>query len=194
MQEISETVLKSLISQLFQEPEDPINQELESQRIYFRARLELLQERIEYLRQTVNNSVKEETHHISPLSFGYVEGLRHALAVVSNYTVSGLKKPLTWWKDPEIERRIRLSSKYKREVRRRLARHLWYAIGAKYYQNTSNYSVFKAENSVFYVIKDVLSAIPPAYKYRSSHKYLLKLMGVTNEKMQNAEPLEDWWT
>ena len=151
----------------------------EAQRLYYASRLEIYEEQLKILRLAEGQAVDSEQHKQSPFMFGYVEGLRTALAFMQGIKRPHLKKPEVWYNDPNFTFHTRVLHNMRREMRRDITRLLW--------------TLLTDERHVRLLLKAAMRHFPPMYQVRLERKRRIEASGANYEEVTNVKNIESWW-
>ena len=175
-------VLKNILNK-FCDAEAGIDTDLqarEAQRLYYAARLETYEEQLRILRVAETEAIKSRQWEQSPFMFGYVAGLRTAIAFAQGFKVRPLPKPDVWHNDPNFTYHTTVLHRMRRDMRRDITRLLWI--------------IFDDERKIRTLLKAAMRAFPPMYKVRLERKRRIEESGANYEEVTNAKNIESWWT
>lgn len=173
-------VIQSMINSLgFSEDELLDYQAREAQRIYYAARLEAYEEQLKILRLVEKQAIDEEHYMQSPGMYGYIAGLRTALAFMQGLKTKDLPYPDTWHNDPNFTYHMRVLHRMRRRMRRDITRLLWMLVDD--------------EREVRTLLKAAMRHFPPMYKVRLDRKRRIEESGANYEEVTNVKNIESWW-
>lgn len=151
----------------------------EAQRLYYASKLETYEEQLKILRIAGTEAVESEQWKQGPFFFGYVEGLRTAIAFAQGFQVKPLQKPSVWHNDPAFDMMLRTFHAIRRDMRRDITRLLWILLDD--------------EMQIRILLKGAMRAFPPTYKVRLERKRRIKESGANYEEVTNVENIESRW-
>jgi hypothetical protein len=151
----------------------------EAQRLYYASRLEIYEEQLKILRLAKIQAIDSEQYKQSPFMFGYVEGLRTALAFMQGLKSPHLKKPPVWHNDPAFEMLLRTLQAVRREMRRDITRLLW--------------TLLTDERHIRVLLMAAMRHFPPVYAVRLERKRRIEASGANYEEVTNVKNIESWW-
>jgi len=152
----------------------------EAQRLYYASKLEVYEKQLEILRLADRQAIDHEDYKQSPFMFGYVEGLRTALAFMQGLKAPHLKKPPVWYNDPAFDLLLRTMHVVRRNMRRDITRLL--------------YTLLTDERHVRTLLKAAMRHFPPMYQVRLERKRRIEVSGANYEEVTNVKNIESWWT
>ena len=151
----------------------------EAQRLYYAARLETYEEQLKILRMAETEAIESEQWKQSPFMYGYVAGLRTALAFMQGLRVNHLEKPETWHNDPAFAMLLRTLQIVRRNMRRDITRLLW--------------TLLNDERQVRILLKAAMRNFPPIYQVRLERKRRIEVSGANYEEVTNVKNIESGW-
>lgn len=191
MASVLEKLLSSMLGGAKVDEIDELDRE--AHRLYLAAKIELLEEKIKITKETIETSIKDHVHNISPYMRGFIEGMQRSIAFITGVKKPFLQRPLIYYNNPELERKILMIHKMRRETRRKVTAFLWNLMWSQgYFDGTTPPHL--VERMVRKSVVALLGALPPAYKFRMQRKRLIESTGVNYEEVRNAQSLEGRWT
>ena len=170
-------VIQNMIDQ-FSDVDESL-QAREAQRLFYAAKVEVYEQQLKILRSAETEAIKSEQWKQSPFMFGYVEGLRTAIAFAQGLKVQHLPKPDVWYNDPAYAMMLRTFHRVRREMRRDITRLLW--------------TLLDDERQIRILLKAAMRNFPPMYKVRLERKRRIEASGANYEEVTNVKNIESWW-